>query len=854
MTKEVSTLIEDSRIEFLKKRGVALDTASTALMSEANAYAACYEWYLDEMQVLPENAALAAGVWVNKYALHNKEGVCLETTPPDMWRRIAKTLATLETDPAKWEEEFFRIQQGFGFTGQGSVMYSVGNPYTVSSSSNCFLTTSPEDSIEGILGAATRMARIFSRRGGVGICLDTLRPRGATVNNAAKTTTGAHSYMDFYSYVTGLIGQSGRRGALMITMSISHPDIESFIEEKSDRPIQFFVDDLSAAGIDLNDPKYFAVSSRLKSTSNANVSVVVTNEFLHAVENDLDWDLTFTFENNQYPTIQRTVSARMLWDKITYAAWKSAEPGILNMSEIRENSPADCYADMSNFSHLNEEDRKYSFRTNGTNPCSELPLSFGDTCTLGSFFLPHYVVDGKFNFTTFEENIKVAVRFMDNVKEWDYKYLPLAENEKPNRLGRRIGIGFHGLADALAIMGYRYDTPEAIKMAESIAEFLKNKSYMASVELGQEKGCFPAFLWEAEKGCPFIQGLQEPVREAVRLHGRRNIALLTIAPTGSVSILSRNCSSGIEPIFKRSYLRNVKKQGTNEYDTYVVHHQAVEDMRLAGDEDESLLFVEAGDVDPYQRIAMQAALQRHIDHAISSTLNLKAETTVEEVSAIYLHAFRSKLKGITVYRDGCRTGILNSIKKPLAVPHDKKERPKTTDIKIHKVKYKNQNYMVLVGLSEGKPIEVFGGLEDGLSLPTKYQSATLTKKSRGHYSLVVQLSDDPEDVMKVNNVGARFPAEDVMTLTRLVSLSLRNGVPVGDIIDQLQKSTGGMFDAPAIFARVLKNYMADEELSTMAAKEPCPECGGAIEIKRESGCLVKLCLDTKCGWVDSKCN
>jgi ribonucleoside-diphosphate reductase alpha chain len=850
-----TTLQED----YLKSKGLTPKTASKSKLSDAEAYAACYTWYTDVMKVLVENASLAARIWVDKYALHNKEGICLEMTPPDMWRRIAHSLAMVE-DPTEGEvwrkfySEFCALQEGFAFTGQGSVLYSVGNPYINSSASNCFLTTSPEDSIEGIFGAAGRMARIFSRRGGVGICLDQLRPKNASVNNAAKTTTGAPSYMDFYSYVTGLIGQAGRRGALMITMSVSHPDIEEFIDQKSDKWLDPFFSELAEVGININSPQYFAVASRLKSTTNANVSVTVTREFLKAVEEDTDWTLQFEFKDGAYPTITRTVRAKAIWDKITYAAWKSAEPGILNMTEIRENSPADAYSDLTDINQYLPEGRKlsdadllYSFQTNGTNPCSELPLSFGDTCTLGSFYLAAYVVAGKFDYELFAKNIKLGVRFMDNVKSWDYTNLPLAENEQPSRLGRRIGLGIHGLADCLTLMGFKYDTPEAVQAAEQILEFLKNTAYMASVELGKEKGVFPCFAWEKEKDNLFIQRLAPEVQEAIRLHGRRNISMLTIAPTGSISILSRNCSSGIEPVFKKSYLRTVKRQGSEDTDEFVVHHQALEDRP-----DLEHLFVEANEVDPRQRIFMQAALQRHIDHAISSTLNLKAETTQEEVGDIYLHAFRAGLKGVTVYRDGCRTGILNAIK-PKEVLAPKNERPKVTDIKIHKVKYKNQNYMVLVGLVNGRPIEVFGGLEDGLALPTKYQSATLTKKSRGHYSLSVQLSDDPEDVLKVNNVGARFPAEDIMTLTRLVSLSLRNGVGVGDIVDQLQKSAGGMFDAPAIFARVLKNYMTDTDVESLTSS-PCPQCGGQMEMKREGGCFVETCMDIKCGHVNSKCN
>ncbi len=1180
--------------EYLTSKGVGLINPPESKLSDAKAYTSCYNWYIEKQKVMPENASLASRVWVDKYALHNKDGVCLESTPEDMWDRIATTLATVEPlNQAHWRTVFRELQEGFGFTGQGSVLYSLGNPYTNSSSSNCFLTTSPDDSIEGIFGAASRMARIFSRRGGVGICLDNLRPTGASVNNAAKTTSGANSYMDFYSYVTGLIGQAGRRGALMITMSVSHPDIERFIEEKSDKRLDHFFNELAEVGIDINDSKYFGITSRLKSTTNANVSVVVSREFLTAVENDSDWELRFDFKDNLYPSIVKVVKAKEVWDKITYAAWKSAEPGILNMTEIRENSPADSYSDLSDLDFLSEDDRTYSFRTEGTNPCvpghtwvqtssgprrakelvtaefqavvngqshhstpfwstgikptfkvttnrgynleatanhklltkngwttleqlkpgdtlilnshnggewsgpqemgqglfdsgwlvgevvgdgcynpekfrtqvqfwgadaeymanlsrqiissldyakhtdspvefgsevthkgksdyavktkildkvcgslilpesklptdnlekrsssfirgfirglfdadgtvlsnpikgssirlvqvhkevlyfvqrsllrlgivstvyenrtqathelvvsrdmvekfaeiigfyepskikklqsvlssrirvpyktsfttkvvaiepcghqevfdctvdevhafdangimahncSELPLSFGDTCTLGSFFLPFYVKDGVFDFALFRSNIKVGVRFMDNVKTWDYKCLPLPENEKPSRLGRRVGLGIHGLADCLAMLGLKYDTTEAVEVAEQIVETLKNTAYMASVDLGKEKGVFPAFSWEKEKNNAFIKRLAPEVQEAIQKYGRRNISMLTIAPTGSISILSRNCSSGIEPVFKKAYLRNVKKQGSEEVDTFTIHHQAIEDHPAL-----ESLFVEANEVDPEQRIIMQAALQRHIDHAISSTLNLKADTTQEQVSTIYLHAFQAGLKGVTVYRDGCRAGILNSIKPKEVSQKIQTERPKTTDINIHKVKYKNQSYMVLIGMVGGRPIEVFGGLEDGLALPTKYQSAQLTKKSRGHYSLTVQLSDDPEDVLKVNNIGARFPAEDIMTLTRLVSLSLRNGVPIGDIVDQLQKSAGGLFDAPAIFARVLKNYMTDGDVQKLTTTA-CPLCGGQTEMKREGGCFVETCMTISCGYVNSKCN
>jgi ribonucleoside-diphosphate reductase alpha chain len=421
-------------------------------------------------------------------------------------------------------------------------------------------------------------------------------------------------------------------------------------------------------------------------------------------------------------------------------------------------------------------------------------------------------------------------------------------------LGRRISVGNTGLADCLAALGLRYDSDEGIEMAEKIYEFMANAAYKASAILAYEKGAFPAFDLEKTLKSPFIQRLQPETIELIKKYGLRNIGLLTQAPAGSMSILFRNCSSGIEPVFMLNYTRNVKKPGTKDFEQHVINHQAVEDCFQAGGDPD--VFVPAGSIDYSKRIQMQSRIQRHIDHSISSTINLPNSVTVEEVSKIYMEAYDAGLKGITVYRDGCRTGVLvSSEKKPAAHRAGQViERPKTTDVDIHKTRYKDKSYMILVGKVEnGHPIEIFGGLEDGLSLPTVYKSATLTKKSRGHYSLTVQLSDDEEDILKVNNVGNRFPAQDIMTLTRMISLSLRNGISVGDIVEQLNKATTALYDAPAVFARVLKQYISDEDAinKEKAKGKVCPECGAALEYKRESGCVVELC--SSCTYTNSKC-
>lgn len=857
--------------EFIKSKGTSPNVTTAQLNSEANAYAKCYEWYIREMKVLPENATLASHIWVDKYALHTQAGDCCEQTPAEMWDRISIVLASEEMkSPSNtkefsyWKDKFYGVLNGWKYSPQGSGLFALGNPYVKASSSNCFTLPPPEDNLESIFDTAKNMARIFAFRGGEGHDISGLRPRGSITNNAARSSTGAASFMDLYSYITGLIGQAGRRGANLLTMRISHPDIELFIEEKSDMKKQPFFDELAAVGININDHKWSAIADRLKSTSHSNVSVRINDKFMKAVKEDGEYELWFEFKDNMYPRISRIIKARALWDKLMYHAWSSAEPGILNWDHIIRESPADQYTNLPEIEFTDPATGEtkwvnYSFETVGLNPCAEETLSAFDSCNLGLFLLSvfvknPYTPEASFDFEAYAEVIAIGVRAQDNIKSWDLPILPLEGNRIAGVLGRRISVGNTGLADALAMLGLRYDTDEAIQMAETIYDFLANTAYQTSALLAEEKGSFPLFDWERHKKCPFIQRLSKKTQEMIQTKGLRNIGLLTQSPAGSLSILMRNCTSGIEPLFLAAMNRSVKIPGSGDTTQYIVYHQGIQDALDINPNFDMSVYVEANSIDYHKRIKMQAAIQRHIDHSISSTVNLPNDATVEDVSQLYMEAYDSGLKGITVYRDGCRTGVLNSIKKEVIDHVVRRERPKTTDIKIHKVKYKNLNYMVLVGLVDGKPIEVFGGLEEGLSLPTKYQSATLTKKSRGHYSLVVQLSDDPEDILKVNNVSARFPAEDIMTITRLISLSMRNGVPVSEITDQLQKSAGGMFEAPAIFARVLKNYLEDEDLVQMAALKVCPQCGGEIEIRRESGCLIETCQNTKCGWINSKCS
>jgi len=865
--------LSSQSLEYLKSKGVAEDTASAAIISDAKAYSTCYDWYLVNQKVLPENAAIASTVFIQKYSLHDSDGICLENTPSDMWDRIANVLTDMEiqTNPnvmaCDREVVYASFREGltdFGYSPQGSGLYSLGNPYVKASSSNCFVLPPPEDSLDGIFTTAANSAKIYAARGGVGFSISSLRPKKAKTNNAAKTSTGAVSFMDFYSYVTGMIGQEGRRGAEMLSMMVNHPDIFHFINEKRDMDKQPFFSELADLGVDINSYHWSAIADRLKSTSHANVSVMITDEFMNAVKKDLDYTLFFDFADGKYPRIQNTVRANDIWTALMKSAWESAEPGILNWDHIVRECPADQYAEDTEYSWYDLVEQKskksmYSFQTVGVNPCAEETLSAYDSCNLGIFNLPLFVTNAfkdtaVFDWDRYREVIKLGIRAQDNIKEWDLPRLPLEGNRMAGVLGRRISVGNTGLADCLAALGLRYDSAEGIEMAEKIYEFMANIAYQASALLAQEKGSFPAFNLKKHLNSPFIQRLQPETLELIKKHGLRNIGLLTQAPAGSMSILFRNCASGIEPVFMLSYTRNVKKPGTKDFEQHRINHQAVEDCILAGGDPS--VFVPSADIDYSKRIEMQSRIQKHIDHSISSTINLPNSVTVEEVSKIYMEAYDAGLKGITIYRDGCRTGVLvsnDAAKNSKLRNKGIIERPKSTDIDIHKTKYKDKNYMILVGKVNGQPIEVFGGLEDGLSLPTQYKSASLIKKSRGHYSLSVQLSDDEEDVLKVNNVGNRFPAQDIMTLTRMISLSLRNGISVSDVTEQLAKATTALYDAPAVFARVLKNYISDEELITkeVSKGKVCPECGGVLEYKRESGCLVELC--TSCTFSNSKC-
>jgi len=543
---------------------------------------------------------LAADVFLKKYAVTKPDGSLVEYLPSQMWERMAKAAASVEVDKDHWAQVFYDALTDWKMVPQGSIMFALGNPYQRSSCSNCFVIPIHDDSLDGIFDCAKEMSKTYAYRGGVGTDISALRPEGAVVSNAARTSTGAWSFMDFYSYVTRLIGQHGRRGALMITIADSHPDLLNFINSKKDKT----------------------------KVTGANISVRLSDEFMQAVSDGTEWEMSF---DTKHETMTRTMPARDIWDLIVETATTSAEPGILFWDTILKESPSDCYADEG-------------FRTICANPCSEIPLPAYDACTLLSMNLTKYTRnnftrEAHFDFKAFKKDTQIATRFLDNVKEIDLKLMPLKKQKDIAAKGRRIGMGTNGLGDALANLGIRYDSDRAVEFVDELYKFYAKTVYGASVELAREKGAFPIFDAKKEKGNPFLN------RIGFAGKPRRNIACLTCAPTGSLSCMCQT-SSGVEPVFRNFYTRRRKithneavsipkgslfqdKMGEYWQEYTVAHHNVQQYLEYKGikldtnDESEVKLpqyFVESHEIDWNQRVKLQATMQKWIDHAISSCL------------------------------------------------------------------------------------------------------------------------------------------------------------------------------------------------------------------------------------------
>jgi ribonucleotide reductase alpha subunit len=920
-----------------------------------------------------------------KYALKNDEGF-LELTPDDMHRRLAKEFARIEKkypNPIS-EEEIFNLFKDFKWVvPQGSPMYGIGNNYSLSSLSNCVVVDNPADNVTSIMDAGKDLANLFKRRCGVGVDITTLRPENAKVNNSAGTTTGAWSFADFYSYVCRMIGQNGRRGALMISIDVRHPDVEKFALMKQD----------------------------LKKVTGANVSIRVTDDFMKAVETDSDFVLHYPVGSTA-PTFTKTIKAKDLWNVIINSATKSAEPGLLMWDNIINNLPAHCYpsfktlttnpcitsdtliavADGRNYvsiGQLTKEGKDVPvYSTNlvsgqveikmGRNPrltgqakeiwkltlddgstfratpdhrilkrdlsytqlkdlkpgdslypfnsfesnihkvvsveyvgqedvynitvddnhnyhvitkvsdekgvvtsgfcvknCGEIPLSAYDSCRLISINLKHLVTnaftkDAQMDMEKLERVTKMAMRLSDDLIDLEIEKLvniinlcdTESEKELWNKLlnacrnGRRTGLGTHGLADAVARCGIRYDSEEGIALIDKIYNCFRDAAYSTSVDLAEERGAFPIFDWELEKNNDFIQRLPEEIKEKMAKAGRRNIALLTNAPTGSVSIESQT-SSGIEPVFKNSYTRR-RKLDHSEQDTkpdfvddmgdrwinFKVYHKNVQEyLKFANTDITPDFFVESDNINWQNRVRIQATIQKYIDHSISSTINLPKGTTPEVVGELYMNGWRLGLKGITVYVDGSRDGVLitTETKKDTFKQHAAIKRKQSLNCGIHHVSVKGEKWLILVGLFDGKPYEVFGGLADKIEIPTNIKIGEIIKKKSGHYLLQVD-----DIAVEAVDIKEAFENTQYSDLTRLVSLSLRHGADVKFVVEQILKSeTTSMTTFSKAVARVLKLYIKEGEEVTGSTSN-CPECNSKLVY--QDGCAT--CKDG-CGW--SKC-
>ncbi len=630
-----------------------------------------------EVRLPPETLAafggdeLRARVFYEKYALRDAEGRQVEKRPEDMWRRVARELASPEKDDEKrkeWASKFYWLLEDYRFVPGGRILFGAGQTRK-STLLNCYFFKIKEDSIEAIFDWCKEAARTYSFGGGVGTDISVLRPRGAPVNNSAIYSSGAVSFMELLSTTTGTIGQAGRRGALMITIRVDHPDVMDFIGVKRD----------------------------LRKVNYANISVKISDDFMTAVETDADFLLHF---KNEKVEVNRTVRARDVWKSLVKGAWQSAEPGVLFWDTIKRESTTE-YNGME---------------VEGVNPCSEQTLESYGCCCLGSVNLSAFVKDpfterASIDWDALTRAAQFGVRFLDNVLSYNAERHPLPQQKDASLHSRRIGVGITGLGDMLIKLGLKYDDDSTIEFVDHLFERIKNVFYDYSAELGKEKGSFPAFDAEKHLAQPFISRLDEGVKAKIRAQGMRNAAVTTIPPVGSGSILA-GTSSGVEPVFALFYTRRSKSLSEGEFKVF--HPLVRQYMTATGARDEAELpsyFVTAHQIKPEMRVKMQATIQKHIDTAISSTVNLPEDITPEEVERIYLLAWRMGCKGITVYREGSREGILETEKVSKKVeaprPVSSFERPKVMEGRTLKLKLPQGSIYLTANLVEGEIREVF---------------------------------------------------------------------------------------------------------------------------------------------------
>ena len=832
-----------------------------------------------ESKVYFEGDELAATVWVSKYALKDSFGNIYERSPRDMHNRIAAEIERIEHKyPAPMsKEEVFELLDHFRYIiPQGGPMTGIGNNFQVASLSNCFVIghRNPADSYGGIFRMDEEQVQLMKRRGGVGHDLSHIRPTGSPVLNSALTSTGIVPFMERYSNSTREVAQDGRRGALMLSLSIKHPDAERFIDAKVDTG----------------------------KVTGANVSIKIDDEFMRAAIAGKKYTQQFPIGAEQ-PKYEQKIDAKKLWDKIIHNAWRSAEPGVLFWDTILRESVPDCYADEG-------------FRTVSTNPCGEIPLCPYDSCRLLAINLLSYVEhpftkEARFNFDKFKAHIHKAMRMMDDIIDLELEKVELIinkiasdpEDQDVRRVeldlwgkirtmalkGRRTGLGITAEGDMLAALGLRYGSEEAIDFAVNVQKTLAVEAYRASVKMAGERGAFEIYNAAKEANNPMIARIREAdpaLYEEMTKVGRRNIAMLTIAPTGTTSLMSQT-TSGIEPVFRTVYKRR-RKINPSDKDTHVdymdetgekfqeynvYHHNFVKWLEANGYDTAKLATISdkeleewvaaspyhgatANDIDWVAKVKMQGAIQKWVDHSISVTVNLPNNVSEALVADVYRTAWECGCKGVTVYRDGCRSGVLldkNSSKKKApkceTYPGQVPQRPKSIPADIVRFKNGSEDWIAFVGKQDDRPYEIFTGKieEDAMYIPRKITTGHIIKvrEENGEKRYDFQYKDRYGYTNTIGGISRLFD-EEFWNYAKLISGVLRYGMPIEkavSLIDSLHLDSETINTWKTGVCRALKQYIQDGTKT----KGKCPSCGQE-NMAYQNGCLTCMsCGYSKCG-------
>jgi len=836
-----------------------------------------YKDVLEQSLEYFNNDELAATTWINKYCLKDKHGNYLEKSPDEMHLRMAKEFGRVENKYASTETvsehlsdygknrkpldetKIYQLFKDFKYViPQGSVMFGLGNDQVIASLSNCIVVPSVLDSYGGVCHTDEQLAQLFKRRCGVGVDLSELRPKDALVSNAAGSTTGAVSFMNRFSNTTREVAQNGRRGALMLTMDVKHPDIEDFITIKQD----------------------------LTKITGANISIRLSDEFMQAVVNDTKFTLQWPIESKD-PEYTKEIDAKDLWDKIITCAHNTAEPGLIFWDRQHHYSTSSVYPE---------------FKNSSTNPCSEIAMQGGDSCrliavNLFGFVEAPFTKNAKFNFKKFYEVVYETQRLMDDLVDLELEAVErilakinadpepeaIKRTEKDlwnllaetGKKGRRTGLGFTALADAIAALGIKFDTDDALAVVNDIMKTKMTAEFDSSIDMAITRGQFEVFNRNIEDTSEFVQMMAKEFPEMYERmieHGRRNISISTVAPTGSLSMLAQ-VSSGIEPVFLLSYVRR-RKVNTNDenskvdfvdelgdgFEEFTVYHKKYETwMNTTGKSDVAespYARATAPEIDWKKRVEMQALVQKYTTHSISSTINLASDVTVDSVGDIYVDSWQKGLKGITVYRDGSRSGILVSTDqktKEQTITSTETltaKRPDRIEAEIVRFHNDSEKWLAVIGLVDGRPYEIFTGqMKDAFNLPQWVEKGWVTKNRNddGSSRYDFQYIDSEGYKITIEGLSRSFDKE-FWNYAKLISGVLRHGMPIPYVVDLVQNLN--LYDDHINtwkngVARALKRFVPE---GTEALDKKCPNCNDPDGLIFEEGCLkCKSCGDSKCG-------